>query len=220
MIQKLTNNITTPCNYVSNSRASNEYRTLSGCTTAVPVEQDGGSGTACGHWDETCFKDELMTGFNTGILPLSRMTVATLEDIGYTVSYSNADPYASTNLDASCRCSNIEEVAEDPAEGQSMAQLSDIYGAWGLGDKNTVDGTLPADRSLLTVRRKLSDQGRMAAVEYGKQLLSAEQERKATMTGDMGDHSFVGHLFVSVLYLEEGLVYGVEVWADDDKRAL
>jgi len=36
--------------------------------------------------------------------PLSRITVATLEDIGYTVDYNEADSYTSTDLDPSCIC--------------------------------------------------------------------------------------------------------------------
>lgn len=50
----------------------------------VPVETEGGPGTAERHWDEVIFGDELMTGFlspdgNT----LTDLSIASLEDLGY-----------------------------------------------------------------------------------------------------------------------------------------
>jgi hypothetical protein len=62
----------------------------------VPVEETGGSGTANAHWRESVFDTELMTGFleESGELPLSRITVASLEDIGFSVNLFAADPYA------------------------------------------------------------------------------------------------------------------------------
>ena len=60
----------------------------------VPVENRGGSGTCDGHWRESVFKNELMTGFlNVGSNPLSLETVASIGDLGYLVTYSAADPY-------------------------------------------------------------------------------------------------------------------------------
>jgi hypothetical protein len=61
----------------------------------VPVEETGGPGTQCGHWDEAVFGNELMTGFLNlgGPNPLSAMTVRSLEDLGLTVDASAADPY-------------------------------------------------------------------------------------------------------------------------------
>jgi hypothetical protein len=60
----------------------------------VPVENTGGQGTADGHWRESVFGNELMTGFiNEGENPLSRVTLASLADQGYVVNISGADPY-------------------------------------------------------------------------------------------------------------------------------
>jgi hypothetical protein len=40
------------------------------------------------------FANELMTGFlNPGVNPISRLTIAALEDLGYEVDYGAADPY-------------------------------------------------------------------------------------------------------------------------------
>ena len=49
----------------------------------VPVEEDGGPGTAGGHWDEEVFGRELMTGFVDRDTFVSDLTVASLEDLGY-----------------------------------------------------------------------------------------------------------------------------------------
>jgi hypothetical protein len=60
----------------------------------VPVENDGGPGTADVHWRESVFDTELMTGFvNIGPEPLSRVTVASLQAEGYTVNPNAADSY-------------------------------------------------------------------------------------------------------------------------------
>ena len=60
----------------------------------VPVENTGGAGTADSHWRESVFGSELMTGFvDAGVNPLSRVTVASMGDMGYTVNLADADPY-------------------------------------------------------------------------------------------------------------------------------
>ncbi|MBE9110432.1 proprotein convertase P-domain-containing protein [Nodosilinea sp. LEGE 07298] len=60
----------------------------------VPVANTGGQGTRDGHWREAVFGNELMTGFlNLGQNPLSRLTIGSLEDLGYAVNYTVADPY-------------------------------------------------------------------------------------------------------------------------------
>jgi hypothetical protein len=61
----------------------------------VPVENTGGEGTADGHWRESVFVNELMTGFvDLGQNPLSIVTVASLADEGYTVNRVGVDPYS------------------------------------------------------------------------------------------------------------------------------
>ncbi len=64
----------------------------------VPLENTGGVGTEDGHWRESVFHTELMTGFlNGGVTnPLSILTVASMGDMGYTVNYAAADSYSQT----------------------------------------------------------------------------------------------------------------------------
>jgi hypothetical protein len=60
----------------------------------VPVENDGGEGTADVHWRESVFDTELMTGFvNLGPEPLSIVTIASLQAEGYSVDPNAADSY-------------------------------------------------------------------------------------------------------------------------------
>ncbi|CAM9367146.1 unnamed protein product, partial [Sphacelaria rigidula] len=67
------------------------YNDMSGNSgsTARIVETDGTQGTRCGHFDEDEFEDELMTGFvSNGLMPLSKLTAASLDDTGYIVDSS------------------------------------------------------------------------------------------------------------------------------------
>lgn len=66
---------------------------------AVPVENIGGAGTRDSHWRETVFKNELMSGFIAAPNnPISRLTVASLKDLGYVVNMAAAEPYTLPNL--------------------------------------------------------------------------------------------------------------------------
>lgn len=66
--------------------------------TTVPAANTGGAGTREGHWREVTFDNELMTGFlGTGTV-LSELTIGGLEDLGYQVNYSAAEPYLLPNL--------------------------------------------------------------------------------------------------------------------------
>ncbi|MDF1668811.1 MAG: leishmanolysin-related zinc metalloendopeptidase [Roseovarius sp.] len=67
-----------------------------GSLLGVPVEADGGPGTAGGHWDELIFDEEIMTGYvDTGSF-VSVMTIASFEDMGYDTVFDN--PYSATDL--------------------------------------------------------------------------------------------------------------------------
>jgi hypothetical protein len=78
-------------------RALAEYRTLARdpAATGVPLEATGGTGTQETHWDRFTFGNELLTGFIVASpMPLSRITIASLADLGYTVNYAAADAFA------------------------------------------------------------------------------------------------------------------------------
>lgn len=89
------------------ANAVREWQALGG-TGNVPVENcldsNGkpyttwtcGSGSIYAHWDESTFGAELMTSLlNVGVPnPLSVVTIGSLQDLGYSVNYSAADPYS------------------------------------------------------------------------------------------------------------------------------
>lgn len=62
--------------------------------TPVPVANLGGPGTRDSHWREATFGRELLTGrLNGGLNPISRMSIASLADLGYGVNLDVADAY-------------------------------------------------------------------------------------------------------------------------------
>jgi Leishmanolysin len=85
----------------SGAGAMEQYRLLRGAPRRrrVPVENTGGPGTRDGHWRETVFRNELMSGFISAAgNPLSGVTVASLGDMGYAVDLAAAEPYELPNL--------------------------------------------------------------------------------------------------------------------------
>ena len=74
-----------------------EYGQLrnSGVQEKVPLANTGGAGTRGGHWREATFGNELMTGFlNTGNNSLSRLSIASVQDLGYEVNFDAADAFS------------------------------------------------------------------------------------------------------------------------------
>lgn len=163
---------------------------------AIPLENDGGSGTACGHWDETCFGAELMTGFaGTDTSIFSKITIGGVEDIGYTVNYDVATSYTSSNLDASCRCNRRRRLGEPPKK-ESESKVFNLGGH----------------------KRKLSEEGRAIAVEYGNQMLNRYNQPDKfgpdgsnLFTSTTDDVLYIGDKIINVLYLENGHVFNVMV---------
>jgi hypothetical protein len=71
----------------------------------VPVENCGpaspagcGAGTINSHWREPVLTAELMTGYlDNGVpTPLSRLSAAAMQDLGYVVNYAGSDPFLPT----------------------------------------------------------------------------------------------------------------------------
>ena len=76
----------------------------SGAAGTVPLEDTGAPGTRDNHWRESVFGAELMTGYlNDGVNPLSRLSVASLADLGYQVDVTQADAYSPPSMLAGLR---------------------------------------------------------------------------------------------------------------------
>jgi len=81
-------------------RATAEYNAIFQTSeSGVPVENTGGPGTRYSHWRESVFDNELMTGWIDRGRPnlLSRVTIASLADLGYQVNMDAAEPYSPPN---------------------------------------------------------------------------------------------------------------------------
>lgn len=188
------------CSYAPSSRATAEYQKLSGCDTRIPLGED------CGHWDNFCFENEIMTGFTGGNLLLSRMTIASLEDMGYVVNYDAADDYGVEDMDASCVCKR--DVSSDlPVGGSQAANHKKAH------EETTVRKLGTGASKLEFKQAQLSLSGRLEAESYGRQLLQEAKLRKKLIIQREG-FVYLGDQVISVLYMEKGQIYGVEVRGD------
>ncbi|HSU17598.1 leishmanolysin-related zinc metalloendopeptidase [Longimicrobium sp.] len=84
--------------YYSGTNGIAGFNSIGGSTytggNKVPVENTGSSGTINVHWRESVLANELMTGYaNAGPMPLSLLTVRSLQDFGYTVNTGAADAF-------------------------------------------------------------------------------------------------------------------------------
>ena len=90
---------------------------LENCITAAGTPITGcGAGTRDSHWRKAVFNTELMQGYAAVNMPMSKVTVGSLADLGYTVNLEGADAFSlQSALNAS-----------DSAEQLSTPMLNDI----------------------------------------------------------------------------------------------
>jgi hypothetical protein len=183
-----TSETTPPCAYTG-ALANKEYKAISGCS-AVPLEKNRGPGGDCGHWSEECMKDELMTPLISGNNQLSRITVGSLEDLGYVVDYSHAAAFGRTDLGTapSCTCNRRSLLDVHHNETRPL----------GLGR--------PDD----TVRRVPSADALQFAIDFGKKILAANA-LPPNVPRDDGTTMYVADEVVSVAFWTGGEVMSVVV---------
>jgi hypothetical protein len=88
----------------------------------VPVENSGPTGTRDVHWRRSVFANELMQGYVLpSIMPLSRITIASLTDLGYVTTMFGADSY--TFLTA------MRSMVPGASDGAAMSFGDDIAAA-------------------------------------------------------------------------------------------
>eukprot|EP00924_Labyrinthula_sp_SR-Ha-C_P008216 snap_masked-scaffold_11-processed-gene-6.39-mRNA-1 protein AED:0.08 eAED:0.08 QI:0/-1/0/1/-1/1/1/0/311 len=140
-----------------------------------PVANTGGSGTFGGHWRESTFQNELMTGYlSSGSNPMSIMTVRSLRDMGYSVDEGTAEPY-SLPKEESEEVGEIELGADflefpyvdlDAAVAENDAKALASKQAWEQGVTGAVIGTaFLAFIALVVVMVKKKQQKRTLPVE-------------------------------------------------------
>jgi hypothetical protein len=166
------------CTYTG-TRAKAEYKAISGCSR-VP--------NTCGHWNETCLGRELMTTTLDTTNALSKVTIGSMEDLGYKVDYTTADPYTVADINVNCLflC-----PARNLVEG-GQAQES-----------HPVDNIRRHSRRLT-----LSLAGYNNAVNYGRSVLKQAAQLEGVPMPGM---KYIGADSVYVLYMEDKVVYSVFV---------
>jgi hypothetical protein len=115
-----------------------EYRALAGSTTVTGVPAENmtagapgtpGDGSYGVHWRESVFRNELMTSVveRAGTsMPISRLTIGSLQDLGYTVNYAAADPYV---LPAPAAATNVIRSSTATSSNQRLFALVASSGA-------------------------------------------------------------------------------------------
>lgn len=100
----VTGSVRDRCPYLG-EHANAAYELISGCPT-VPTELDGrpNDGTYCSHFDQWCLQNELMTGLLDDDTVISAVSIASLQDIGYSVDHSQAEPFERGDLGIGCAC--------------------------------------------------------------------------------------------------------------------
>ena len=118
------------------ARATSEYQTLlleagKPSEANVPIANTGGSGSINGHWRELTFDDELMTPYAGGLERLSRMTAASLGDIGYEVNVASEDINANYTLPLDPVPSDFAQTAPNAETYTYSEDFIDFSGAAG-----------------------------------------------------------------------------------------
>lgn len=110
-VKNRNNPLTSPGEYAAGTKADDEWKGL-GCSGQIPMQPG-----ITNHWDEGCLREEILTPFidrNPEISRLSRILVASMEDIGYGVNYDSAESYTIDDLNGNA-FSDCFKTANDGA---------------------------------------------------------------------------------------------------------
>jgi hypothetical protein len=166
---------------------NNDY----GCTGSLPIEPSG-------HWDEDCFTDELMSSVLMfgAANPITKITVGTLEDIGYTVDYTKAEDLTSNSVNKTVCCDTrrrlrdniVHQFGNYPDQGRRSLQQGGIPN-FGEGDSTKMPPGISVD---------LYNKARAVAMQQ----LRTNREN-APQIRDDGGSIYVGDLFLHVYILDD-----------------
>jgi hypothetical protein len=165
------------CEYTG-PNAIAEYSDISGCDY-IP--------TTCGHWDEDCFGREIMTDTIDITTVVSRVTVASMEDLGYEVDYSYADQFSQVDISVYCLLQCPKRNLMDSKWGNNVRHPIDI------------------SNGITRRRRRLSDKGYANAVQHGQAVL----EQESSLSAKQPKNSTI-----YILYMEENELYSIPVQLD------
>lgn len=185
----LTGSISEGCPYFG-PKATAEYKALTNCDE-LPSETDGGAGTHCQHWDETCLGDELMTGFVGGRTQLSRISIAGLEDLGYDVNYANSDYLGPDDIHPSCMCDDRRMLFQ--REHGAVTLLNHPAGH----------------------HRRLSAAAHEMAMAKGAEILEMQHQQFGGIESNSTAFEFAADKIVTVLVMDGDNLFGVIVKRDE-----
>ena len=102
----------------------------------VPLENNGGAGTAYTHWDEVLFGDhggnsnpELMTGWIGNNWYVSDTTIAAFEDVGYATVLGSALAVSDPMPDGeTVLVNNAEAIGKTPVPASALLLFSGLAG--------------------------------------------------------------------------------------------
>jgi leishmanolysin len=145
------------------AQATAAYNSIFGTTGGVPVENTGGSGTRDSHWRESVFGNELMTGWvgPGSNMPISRITVGSLADLGYSVNFAAADPFTAASAKSAALLSTSTSISATSstarlASNETSAILplhervrDSFFASWSASHRDQLDSTfsIPSQRS-------------------------------------------------------------------------
>ncbi|MEP6834058.1 MAG: leishmanolysin-related zinc metalloendopeptidase [Gemmatimonas sp.] len=137
--------------YFAGASARDQFVLLSSNYAGLPVPVENcvgiagcGAGTRDSHWRKSVFNTELMQGYSNPAMPLSRVTVGSLADLGYTVNLAAADPFTLASA----------ITAEGAALPVGRVMLNDVADTpmWGV-EKNGTKYLLRAPLNPLKLKR-------------------------------------------------------------------
>ena len=187
------------------ANACREWQALTGCSSCPPVEDNGAAGTLGKHWEEdgsTTLKamdHELMTGYVEGsniFMPLSTITVGSIDDTGYQVDYSKADAY---NNHPTC-----------------SRRTSTLRGGYTPFDKNIRHLQPEHAKNDNSNRPELSAVGKAKAKAFGRSLLAKDRRFQRSNNGPPSTTGIdapqidIGQT-LSLAYKENDVIYFVGV---------
>jgi len=136
-----------------------------------------------------------MTGtLGSGDNPLSRVTVGSLEDMGYVVDYTSADPFTAADLGPGCTCRRRN--LRNRQQGEVFLLGSD------------------SREHRRDLQEPLSEELRKYAIQAGLKIL----DESADFAGrtSYGDAIYVGDKAVSIIMLQGKQLYSVVVTQADN----
>ena len=148
-----------------------------------------------------------MTGWiNSGTSnPLSKLTIAALKDKGY----SNVDMTEAEEYMPPTACCNPPPARQRRNLRRSLNNVHPLEFDF-FNDNNPGQGQGPPQG-----RPPLSEKGKKEAKAYGLSLLQ-EARLPPGVPREQNGLTYVGDLWVNVLYEENGYIYDVDVSADDE----